>query len=336
MDLSIIIINWNVKHWLEKCLASIVKETKDLDYEVIVVDNNSTDGSQKLLDEIKHQTSSPKAGPLLESEPIRSEPHGRRPLAEKIKIVFNDRNIGFAKANNQALQIAKGEFILFLNPDTEVLEETIIRAVQFMRENLDCGVMGCQIISLDNKIQPSVRSSPSLLSQILILSKLQYLFFWLKTLRQYYLYNFDYQKLQEVNQVMGAFFLTRKEVIEKVGPFDEKFFLWFEEVDFCRRVKQAGWRIIYNSEIKIRHYGRQSFSQLLPYQKQKIYGQSLLYYFQKYHSRWQVWVLNLAQIVGLCLTLLIQPIYRLVIMPKAIKNKVYQRFYGSSDITHRN
>lgn len=320
MDLSIIIINWNAKHWLEKCLASIVRETKDLDYEVIVIDNNSTDGSQELLDKTKNQPSS------------RAQVEGK----SKIKIVFNDRNVGFAKANNQALQIVKGEFILFLNPDTEVLEETTTKAVRFMRASSDCGVMGCQIIGSDNKIQPSVRSFPTLLSQILILSKLQYLFFWLKTLRQYYLYDFDYQKLQEVDQVMGAFFLTRKEVIEKVGTFDEIFFLWFEEVDFCRRVKQVGWRIIYNPEIKIRHYGRQSFSQLLPYQKQKIYGQSLIYYFQKYYPRWQAWILNLVQIAGLCLTFLIQPIYRLVIMPKAVKNKVYQRFYGSSDITHRN
>lgn len=278
MDLSIIIVNWNVRPLLERCLESIFKETKGLNYEIIVVDNASTDSSVEYLSGESH---------LLKSMTLKK--------------IFNKTNLGFAKANNQALKIAEGEFILFLNPDTEILEQGIIKALKFMRENKDCGIMGCQLIDANDKIQSSVRNFPNFLAQILIFLKLHHFFPKLLPLKKYFLSDFDYDKEQEVEQVMGAFLMTRRKIIDAIGGFDENFFLWFEEVDFCKRVKEAGWRVIYNPNIKIRHYGAQSFRQVLSYQKQKNYNQSSIYFFKKHHPAWQVKLLKIFHPISLFL-----------------------------------
>ena len=278
MDLSIIIVNWNVKSLLEKCLESIFRETRDLNYEVIVVDNNSKDGSQEFLSQLE------KKG--------------------KIKLILNQTNLGFAKANNQALDLAKGEFILFLNPDTEILDQAIVKAVKFMRQHEDWGIMGCQLIDKNGQVQMSVRRFPTLISQILILLKLHHLFPKLTPLKKYFFSDFDYSRVQEVDQVMGAFLLTKHKIINQIGGFDENFYLWFEEVDFCKRVQNAGWKVIYNPEIKIIHHGGQSFCQILSYKKQKIYNQSVIYYFKKHHPAWQAKFLMMLQLISLFLTFL--------------------------------
>lgn len=281
MDLSIIIVNWNVKPLLERCLASIFRQTQNLDYEIIVVDNASEDGSQEFLRQMAK-------------------------IKNNLKIILNKDNLGFAKANNQAVQKSSGEFILFLNPDTEILEQAIAKAVRFMRENGDCGIVGCQMIDVDGRIQPSVRNFPTFLSQLLIFLKLHYLFPYLPVLKNYFLYNFNYYKRQEVDQVMGAFLMTKRKILETVGDFDEHFFLWFEEVDFCERAKRAGWKIIYDPSVKIRHFGHQSFRQALPYKKQKIYDQSAIHYFSKHRPIWQVKFLKLIQPLSLFLALSVQ------------------------------
>jgi GT2 family glycosyltransferase len=279
MKLSIIIVNWNTKTFLENCLNSIFKKNKNLDYEIIVVDNDSKDSSKDYLSKIKN---------------------------EKIKVIINERNLGFAKANNLALKEAKGEYLLFLNPDTEFLEDSLEKIINFMEENKDCGIMGVNLIDKDNKTQLSVRNFPTLSSQILILLKIHHLFPNLKPLANYFLYDFDYTKKQEVNQVMGAFLVTKREIIKKIGGFDENFFLWFEEVDFCKRVKEAGFKIIYNPSIKVKHYGSSSFKQMLPFKKQLIFNKSLIYFFKKHHPVWQVIILKMIQPISLILALIFE------------------------------
>jgi len=258
MDLSIIIVNWNVKPILEMCLDSIFKQTKKICYEVIVVDNASIDGSQEFL-------------------------QAEQRFHFNLKIILNKQNLGFARANNKGLKIAAGRYILFLNPDTQILDNALLKAVEFMDKNENVGILGGQLLNNNRKIQPSVRSFPTIASQSLILLKLHHLFPNLSVLKRYFLYDFDYQKLQEVEQVMGAFLMTRKKIIDAIGEFDKNFFLWFEEVDFCKRVKEHQWKIIYNPEIKILHYGHQCFRQVMPVDKQKIYNRSMLYYFKKHY-----------------------------------------------------
>lgn len=281
MDLSIIIVNWNVRPLLERCLRSIYAKTHGLVYEVIVVDNASQDDSRDFLKEFAKTKSN-------------------------FKVIFNEKNLGFARANNQALRQASGKYILCLNPDTEIVDNSLAQAVEFMDRNKKCGIMGCRLVGVDNITQPSVRSFPTIKSQILILLKLHHLLPNLPPLRDYFIYDFNYNLLQEVDQVMGAFLLTRREIIDQIGFFDENFFLWFEEVDFCKRVKEKGWAVIYNPEIKVIHFGHQCFKQVLSFDKQKIYNRSLLYYFEKHFSKKACRLLKGISIVSLFLAFLIQ------------------------------
>ncbi|MDD5625787.1 MAG: glycosyltransferase family 2 protein [Patescibacteria group bacterium] len=281
MILSIIIVNWNVKKLLEKCLNSIFKNVDGLDYEVWVVDNNSADGSREYLKSLISQN-------------------------ENLKVILNEQNIGFAKANNQALKEATGEFVLLLNPDTEIIGNTLQTTVQFMQYNQDCGVLGGKLIGRDDKIQKSVRSFPTILSQAMVFLKFHRFFYKVKILKDYFQTDFDYEKISEVDQVMGAFLMTKKEVLEKVGLLDEKFWLWFEEVDFCKRVKEAGYKVIYYPNAAIFHYGAQSFRQMLSCPKQRTYNRSTIYYFKK-HSRFvSYWPLLILNPISLFLACLVQ------------------------------
>lgn len=276
MTLSVIIVSWNVKALLERCLDSVFQNTRDLETEVLVADNNSQDGSPEYLEELAKSR-------------------------KNLKIILNKRNLGFARANNLALQQAKGEFILFLNPDTEIIGDACQKAIQEMREKGDLGIVGAQLIDPEGKIQSSVRSFPNIGNQLMLLLKLHYLFPKSGIVRDYFQTGRDYERTGEVDQVAGAFMLIKKEIIEKMGTFDERFHLWFEDVDLCRRMKEAGYKVIYYPRAKILHYGGESFGRLLSLKRQKIYNKSLLVYFKKYHSFFHYWPLVLARPVSLLL-----------------------------------
>ena len=267
MILSIIIVNWNVKHYLERCLLSIIKNTSNLDYEIIVIDNDSTrDDSKIFLANFKTEAN--------------------------VKIILNNKNLGFAKANNQGIKQAQGDYILLLNPDTEIIEKgSLAEAVELMEANKDWGVLGCRLLEADRQTQLSVRSFPRIIPQIMISLKLHHIFPKSRALQSYFQTHFDYQKISPVDQVMGAFLMTRREVLSKIGLLDEKFYIWFEEVDFCKRTKRAGWKVIYSPKPTIIHYGSQSFVQVLSLSKQKIYNRSAIYYFKKHHP-WKVGFLS--------------------------------------------
>ncbi len=292
MTLSIIIVNWNVKALLEKCLESIRRETKDLDYEVIVVDNASQDGSREFLNRIMNNESG-----IMDR---------KRKL---VKIILNNRNLGFSRANNQALKISRGDFILFLNPDTEIFPNSLHLALNFMRQNKSCGILGGQLLDNKNQTQFSVRRFPGLWSQILVLLKVQHWWPQCPILKKYFVWSFNYGQVQTVDQVMGAFLLTRRETMKQLGGFDEKFFLWFEDVDLCWRAKQAKWSVIYHPDVKVKHYSHQSFLQVLSYPKQKIYNQSLIYFFRKNYSLWSALILSIFVPLSLFLALVVQPFH---------------------------
>ncbi|MDD4995902.1 MAG: glycosyltransferase family 2 protein [Patescibacteria group bacterium] len=274
MTLSIIIVSWNVKALLERCLDSVFRNLNDLEAEILVVDNNSQDGSQEYL---------------------------KSRQSYNLKIILNNRNFGFSQANNQALKQAKGEYILFLNPDTEIIDDVCRQAIQLLQQNKDWGLIGCQLIGPDNRIQSSVRTFPSVGNQLILLLKLQYLLPGLRTLKRYFRQDFNYDQIAEVDQVAGAFMMTKKEVLEQIGSFDERFHLWFEDVDFCYRLKQVGYKIIYYPRRKVIHYGGQSFNQLLSKERQKIYNHSLRLYFKKHFPPFYYWPIILVQPLSLFL-----------------------------------
>ncbi|MDA2921791.1 glycosyltransferase family 2 protein [Patescibacteria group bacterium AH-259-L07] len=279
--LSIIIVNWNVKPLLERCLASIFHHGKELKYEVIVIDNDSRDGSKEYLRAVDKRR-------------------------DNVHVILNNENLGFAKANNQGIDMARGEFILLLNPDAEVYGGTLQKMVRFMEKNSDCGVAGCQLVGIDNKIQPSVRKFPTVRSYEMIFLKLHYVFPRAKNLQDYFQYDFDYTKTAEVDQVMGAFLMIRRKVVDEIDMLDEQFFLWFEEVDFCKRAQSSGWKVMYVPEVRVLHHGSQSFGQMLPLSKQRIYSKSALQYFKKHFPLRSYWPLIILRPPSLLLAYLTQ------------------------------
>ncbi|MFA6422556.1 MAG: glycosyltransferase family 2 protein [Candidatus Buchananbacteria bacterium] len=253
MKISIVIVSWNVKDLLQKCLNSIINNPLYELTETFVVDNASKDGSAEMVKEKFPQ----------------------------INLIASDKNLGFAKGNNVALKKCTGDYILFLNPDTEIFTDTLQKSVEFMAQNPNCGIMGCKMLYGDKSFQPSVRRFPSLWPIFLMLIKAPKIFKKIKAIDRYMATDFDYNKAQEVDQVMGAYMFVKKEVIDRVGAFDERFFYWFEEVDFCLRVKKAGFKIMYDPKTIIIHHGGKSFAQQKTINNQKIFFQSAFKYFMK-------------------------------------------------------
>ncbi|MBU1203172.1 glycosyltransferase family 2 protein [Patescibacteria group bacterium] len=263
-DVSIIIVNWKVRALLEKCLNSILAETGNKQLEIIVVDNDSADGTSEMV--------------MMEYPMIR--------------MIALPQNIGFAAANNLALEQAHADIIFLLNPDTEVTDGFFEEALKYFKNNPSVDIVGPKIINPDGSNQSSVRRFPDLLSQILIMLKLKNILVDNKLLSNYLANDFNYSKEQEVEQIMGAAMLIRRNVFEKIGKFDEKFFIWFEEVDFCLRAVQAGLKIKYIPYATIIHKGGESFSQRNSLRKQIIFNKSILRYFFK-HKPFIEWLIIL-------------------------------------------
>ncbi len=260
MDLSIVIVSWNVKDKLRECLKSVKEYAGDIAYEVFVVDNASKDGTVEIVE---------KEFPW-------------------VHVIANNENFGFAKANNQAIRLSQGRYVLLLNPDMRAFEGTLPGMVQFMDEerNAKVGVAGCRLVSEKGETVPHVRRFPQLSDQIAIMLKVPHLF--PKVLDHYMMKDFDYSKEAHVDSIRGSFFMIRRELLDKIGMLDEGFFIWFEEVDFCKRTIEAGYEIAYTPQVKAVDYVGQSFKQMRLYPKQKMFTRSMVTYFQK-HSPWWQW-----------------------------------------------
>lgn len=238
MKLSIIIVNYNVRFFLEQCLHTVQKALTSIEGEVLVVDNASEDGSRSYLE----------------------------PLFPNVNFIWNSTNVGFAKANNQALQVAKGEFILFLNPDTIVPEDCFEKCLQFFDANPDAGAIGVRMLDGKGAFLPeSKRSFPSPLTSFFKLSGLSALFPHSKIFGKYHLGHLDEHKNHEVNVLAGAFMLVRREVLEKTGGFDEQFFMYGEDVDLSYRIQNSihpstgkNYKNYYFSETSILHFKGES------------------------------------------------------------------------------
>lgn len=254
LKISIVIVSWNVRELLKKCLASIFKYGKGLSLEIIVIDNASSDNT---------------------TEMIKKE-------FPQVALIANRENMGFASANNQGVLKTNGDFILVLNPDTEILEDGLQKMLEFMEKNYQIGIAGCKHLNPDWTIQPSVRRFPTFWALFFIFTKIAKVFPSIPSVYDYLARGFNYKIAQPVDQVAGSFLFIRRKTIDEIGLFDENFFLWFEEVDLCKRAKDAGWQVWYTPEGEIIHHGGQSFTQQLTLKKQKQFFKSAWYYFQKH------------------------------------------------------
>ncbi|MGB4845562.1 MAG: glycosyltransferase [Ferruginibacter sp.] len=231
MHLSVIIVNYNVKYFLEQCLHSVQKACVNIDAEIIVVDNNSTDGSREFLE----------------------------PLFPKVKFIWADKNTGFARANNQAAAIAKGDFILFLNPDTIIPEDCIENCLRFFKEHKEVGALGIRMIDgTGSFLKESKRAFPSPMTSLYKLSGLARLFPRSKIFSTYHLGHLDENKNHEVDVLAGAFMLVPKKILDEVGLFDERFFMYGEDVDLSFRIQKAGYKNYYFADSAIIHFKGES------------------------------------------------------------------------------
>ncbi|MFH1426652.1 MAG: glycosyltransferase family 2 protein [Candidatus Kerfeldbacteria bacterium] len=257
MDASIIIVSWNVRDLLSKCLQSIYTYTNDLDFEVIVVDNASTDGSAAMVKDTFPQA----------------------------RLIENDANVGFAAANNQGAKDAKGRVLVFLNDDVQLTSNAVERMVRQIESDNSIGVLGCRMKFPDGSHQDSVRHFPGVRDQLLILLKLHNIFPTLPALRRYFATGMDYNKEQKVDQVMGACMVIRNEIFKRVNGFDDGYRLWFEEVDLQKRIqKRLGLSAVYTPNVEIIHVKGASFFQNLSLQNQAYLNRSMRRYFHRHHS----------------------------------------------------
>lgn len=231
MKVSVIIVNFNVKYFLEQCLCSLLKACRNISAEIIVVDNKSTDGSREFFE-------------------------GR---FEAVHFVWCPVNAGFSKANNLALKKATGDYILFLNPDTILPEDCLEKCLQFMQGETELGALGIRMVDgSGNFLKESKRAFPSLFTSFCKLSGLTALFPRSKVFARYYLGHLDPYKNHEVDVLAGAFMFFRKTVLQKTGGFDERFFLYGEDVDLSYRVQTSGFKNFYFAESTIIHFKGES------------------------------------------------------------------------------
>ncbi len=231
--LSIAIVNWNTCSLLIDALQSIYSAPPPFDFEVIVVDNASTDGSANTV-------------------------ASRFP---QVKLIASQTNTGYAHGNNLAMQSASGAFVLLLNPDVILPPGSLQRAVECMHLHPEAGALGVRQVFPDGVLQLSVRGFPTPGAVFWELVGLSRLFPNNRTLGAYRMMWFHYDNLQEVDQPMGTFLLIRREALEQTGRMDEQFPIFFNDVDWCLRCKKAGWRILFTPDVQITHYGGAGTSQ---------------------------------------------------------------------------
>jgi GT2 family glycosyltransferase len=262
VDLSIIIVSWNTRDLLHECLQSLYADADAgaLSVEVIVVDNDSQDGSPSMVAE-------------------------RFP---GVRLLVNDSNLGFVKANNQALRLACGRHVLLLNPDTEILSGALSTMVAFFQDRPECGLLGCQLLNADRSVQPSFGRFPSLYSEFIYQA---YLFRWIPSglpvgtrLNFWQKQGGHYARTHEVDWVTGACLMIRQDLLARVGLLDERIFMYAEDVDWCYRVKRAGCAVFYLHEAQVVHHvkasSRQDYAGWIA-----NFTRGTLYFFEKYDSR---------------------------------------------------
>jgi len=254
IDLSITIVSYNTKDLLKQCIKSIYEHTKNISFEIIVVDNASCDGSVEML---------------------KSE-------FPTVKVIQNKENLFFTRAHNQALRIAKGRYLMILNSDTIVLDSAFDKLVRFMDENPQCGACGPKLLNPDMSLQRSSDRLPTFLYalfEVLLLNTI-----WKNNpVKKHRIYaEWDRNTTKEVDSVGGSCMVVRREVVEKVGLLDQNFLIYWEEIDWCKRILEAGYKIYYIADVQIIHYWQVSMDKHGKEKKEKIFFNSMLCYYKKH------------------------------------------------------
>jgi len=257
-DLTVIVVNYNTRHLFDECFSCLNQASSNLSVQGLVVDNASTDGSQAFL----------RAKPSFATA------------------VFNDLNVGFGRANNQAVPLVQGRYALLLNTDAFVAPNTLTKTLAWMDSHPDCGVLGVKLTDRAGALQPSCRYFPTPFNSFLARTGLQRLFPWVQPVDNM---TWDHAAVRECDWVPGCYYLIRREVLDQVGLFDPRYFMYYEEVDHCRRVKAAGWKVVYYPDTSVVHIGGESAKTTgavtaAGRQISTLQIESELLYFRKHHG----------------------------------------------------
>jgi GT2 family glycosyltransferase len=267
MDLSIVIVNWNVCDLLRRCLLTLHSPGADPQavstFEVIVVDCASSDGSAQM---------------------VRREFPG-------VRLIASDENLGYARGNNVGLAEATGGYVMILNPDTEVMGDGLTTMIEYLDAHPQVGALGPQLRYPDGTLQSSRRRFPTLATAFLESTLLHQWFPHNRAARRYHLADVPADVPQSVDWLVGAAMMIRREAWQQVGPLDEGFFMYFEELDWCRRCRQAGWQIHYLPAAQIIHHEGKSSEQVVAARTIR-FQRSKIRYFAKYHAAGWAWLIR--------------------------------------------
>lgn len=261
IDLTVVVVSWNVRDLVRRCLQSLLvaaerPERGPLELEIIVVDNASADGTPAMV------------------------------AAEfpQVRLLANDTNRGFTAANNQGLAAGSGRQLMLLNPDTEIVGDALRILLDTMDARPEMGAAGPRLVYPDGRLQPSRRRFPTLATALLESTIVQEWWPDNRVLRAYYMADRPDDEMQPVDWLVGACLLVRREVYEQVGGLDEGYFMYSEELDWCRRIKDAGWQILYVPSAAVIHHEGKSSEQVVA-ARHIHFQSSKVRYFEKYHGR---------------------------------------------------
>jgi GT2 family glycosyltransferase len=285
-DVSIVIVNFNSKLILDDCLASIQNGITKHAYEVIVVDNASTDGSDAMV--------------------ISKYP--------EVILKVNKSNYGFIMANNMGMRHAKGRYVLCLNNDTVVMDRAIDNMVEFMEKDPDIGAIGPKLLNSDGTIQLQCRRGfPTPLNSFFYFSGISKLFPKNSYISSYMMTYLDNSSPTEVDSLCGAAIMVRREVIDKAGLMDESYFMYGDDIDWCYRIKHSGWKVIFQPTAEIVHFGGKGGSRHRPFRNIVEFHRSMAIYHKKHNAETLFFVLNwpiYAAIWAKCAVALAQNLFR--------------------------
>jgi len=283
MTLSIVIVSWNTQDLLQRCISSILKYPPKQDYEIVVVDNASRDGSVQML-------------------------HDLFPGAN---VICNSENLGFSQATNQGIHTCLGTHILLLNPDTKLKPKALNALERVLIENPSIGATGARLLNADGTIQPSCFRAPTLFREIWRLFHLDNIY----PLSTYQLETWDKQKPREVEVLNGACLMLKREALDDAGYLDETYFMYSEEVDLCYRLRRTGWKLFWVPEAEVVHYGGQSTRQNQSEMFQQLYRSKILY-FRKNHGRMAAGIYKVILIAASSVRLILIPLTLFNRLPK--------------------
>ena len=290
--LSILVVNWNTETLLRNCLKSIYNDPNSSEWEVIVVDNNSDDGSVVMLE---------------------------RDFPDVVRVVSNE-NTGFVQGNYLALEKARADYLLLLNTDTEVEVGALGPLLEFMTDNPQAGAVGPKLLNRDGSLQLSCGISPSLATEFTNKMLLHNLFPFFKLGR------WDHAEIREVGWVTGACLMMRREVVAEMGFLDPALYMFYEDLEWCLRIGRKGWKVFYYPTSRVLHLGGQSTRQNLA-EMLIISQQSLYYLFAKHFGRIQLHVLRLLTLVEMGLRTLLWSLFYVLIPSRRPEGRQRLRAY---------